>query len=116
MKENPILKLFLLTFLCSAVWHGFYPGYYFFFIYYAFFLSTASDIKNYCSWYLNFLPQRLRRFLAASLGFLFTGYVTTDFALYDVRDIIYYHNCQYWHFHIIIMSIFIFSLSPLGIK
>lgn len=68
---KPGILEFLLTFLISAFWHGFYPGYYMFFTFFGVLAYTVGDVKNYYSWYLNFLPQRFRRFLA---GF-FTYYM-----------------------------------------
>jgi hypothetical protein len=45
-----IILLFLLTFICSAIWHGFYKCYYYFFISF-YFLQQSSEILNKCGFY-----------------------------------------------------------------
>ncbi|CAI2367021.1 unnamed protein product [Moneuplotes crassus] len=111
-KAGP--KEFIITFMVSAFWHGFYPCYYFFFFYFAFVNLSAEEIYNTYSYFFRFLPQRIRRLMAWFLSYLFTCHIVTIFALYDVRDVIYYFNCQYWIYHIMAIGFFLFTISPPG--
>lgn len=43
---RPTFKTTIITYAVSAVWHGFYPGYYHFFIGYAFFSNAAQVMRN----------------------------------------------------------------------
>jgi lysophospholipid acyltransferase len=115
-KDGPGVFEFIVTFLMSAFWHGFYPGYYIFFIYIGVLTYSSGEIKNYYSWYFRLLPKRIARFLAGFWTYYFCSYIVPIFAIYDVRDIFYYYNCQYWHGHIILFLFFAFTISPLGSK
>ena len=95
--KRPGMFEFLMTFLISAFWHGFYPGYYLFFVYFGVFAYSSGEIKKYYSWYFMFLPQVIRRSMSVALTLVFTFYIVPVFAIYDIRDIFYYHNCQYWY-------------------
>ncbi|CAI2367763.1 unnamed protein product [Moneuplotes crassus] len=111
---KPGVKEYLLTFLCSAFWHGFYPCYYFFFSYFAILLLALEEIYDNYSWYFMWIPQTIRRLIGWMASYIFCCYIVTVFALYDVRDVLYYFNCQNWLYHIIIILFLAFSFSPAG--
>lgn len=102
--------------MVSAFWHGFYPGYYFMFFLYAFIQLSSVQIYEHYSWFFRHLPTTLRRVLGWLTGYIFTCHTVIVFALYDVRDIFTYFNCQYWIYHIILISFYFLSMSSIGAK
>ena len=115
-KGKPGVLEFLTTFVISAFWHGFYPGYYFFFFYVGPLIYLTGEFKYFYSWYFNFMPQKMRRFMAGFVTFYLFSYIVPVFAIYSLRDIFYYHSCQYFYCHIIVYGVFALSMSPLGVK
>jgi len=112
-EEAPIWKFFV-VFLISAFWHGFYPWYYFFFSYTGIYLFLSGDVKHSYSYYLNWMPK----YVQIALAYFFTTwinlYIGSSFMMFHPSDIIYHYNCQYWYGHILLGTVFILSLAPLG--
>jgi len=106
----------LVTFLVSAVWHGFYPKYYNFF-FFIFLLENASDILeqryNLYVWMdnQNFLLKNLFRFLTSFiLSYVCIMFETEDlYSAYRIKKNFYYIPS------IILLATFLF-LNLLGKK
>lgn len=77
---KPGLKETMITFGVSALWHGFYPYYYFMFFQCGCFVELAKDV--YRSRILfSFIPENLRDPVANFMTMLILNYLGTSFNL-----------------------------------
>ena len=68
----------LTTYLVSAFWHGFYPGYYFTFLAGALYTALCRQIYRKCTWPL---PAKLRPWLLYVPNYLLVDYFAASFSL-----------------------------------
>lgn len=103
-QGNPTVFEYLLTFMISAFWHGFYPGYYFFFLFYGMWMFIHKEFRKHYSYLFRFIPKRIGRFLAGASVFYGSMYIVPAFACYEWRSLIKFYNCQYWYFHFFLVA------------
>ena len=87
-------KANLTTYLVSAFWHGFYPGYYMCFVAGA--LYTALNRLIYQSFTWPF-KQKLRKIILYIPNYLLVDYFAAPFALQTFEDSLRF--CRAWHFY-----------------
>ena len=87
-------KANLSTYLVSALWHGFYPGYYLTFIAGALYTSLTRLIYKSVTWPLK---QKYRRPLLYIPNYLLVDYFAAPFALQTFEDS--WKFCRAWGFY-----------------
>lgn len=99
----PILS----TFVVSAIWHGFYPGYYLFFI--------SSGLLDYQFklgskiWVLfTWMPVHLQRFLLFAITYIQCAYWGLSFILLDMSRIHKFHSALSYSMHFVLLGSFLF--------
>lgn len=99
-------KANLTTYLVSAFWHGFYPGYYLTFVAGALYTALTRLIYKSFTWPLK---PKLRRIILYIPNYLLVDYFAAPFALQTFSDSLRF--CRAWnfygHFALIISFIFI---------
>jgi lysophospholipid acyltransferase len=113
-EDAPIWK-FLFVFLISAFWHGFYPSYYFFFSYVGIYLFLSGDMKYFYSYYFQWMPQTAQILCAYFFTTWINLYIGSSFMMFNPSDLIHHYNCQYWYGHILLISVFVLTLLPVGV-
>ena len=106
-----IILLFLLTFICSAIWHGFYKCYYYFFISF-YFLQQSSEILNKCGFY-NQLKQSnfiFKIIFSIIIQSIVNSVASIFFILKEDIVNIYLKNVYYFPF-ISVLFLYLFSQS-----
>ena len=106
-----IILLFLLTFICSAIWHGFYKCYYYFFISF-YFLQQSSEILNKCGFY-NQLKQSnfiFKIIFSIIIQSIVNSVSSIFFILKEDIVNIYLKNVYYFPF-ISVLFLYLFSQS-----
>merc|ERR1712137_1032638 len=117
---NPVV----FTFMVSAFWHGFYPGYYFFFILYAFYYKFEEAIDyNFKRVYImkdrttpkN--PTTYKCYIVAMtfITWFYINSITITFRLLDLSGTLNAWNGIFWVGHILGATLFIlfkFVLVP----
>ena len=74
-KENEEKAAFV-TFMVSAFWHGFYPGYYLFFIWVHLILAISKKVYKFRD-YFNWMPDIMKWILSNLFFWFFVGQVGT---------------------------------------
>lgn len=94
----------LTTYLVSAFWHGFYPGYYVTFVSGALYTALTRLIYKKFTWPLH---QKYRRPLLYIPNYLIVDYFAAPFALQTWEDT--WQFCKVWWFygHVIMIVAFI---------
>lgn len=92
----------LLTYALSAVWHGFYPGYYLTFLSGALFTFASREVRRYVRNY--FMSSKESKFIYDILTFALThfvlAYLTFPFVLLEFRPSIVLYNHLFWCLHL----------------
>lgn len=112
--EKPPVWKFFVVFLVSAFWHGFYPSYYFFFLFFAIHIFISGEVKIFYSYYLRNIPWSIQIFFAYLFTTWMNIYFGNSFMMFFPNDLVTHYNCQYWYGHIVLITLFIISLSPIG--
>jgi len=111
----------IITFVTSAFWHGFYPGYYLFFISGAFLEPIAQLIRDNFRWrFMNADgTEKPTKILYDIVGWIVTfytiDYLTIAFRLLDYSDGITVWRSVYFIVHVIGFILFV-SLTLFGVK
>mmetsp|Transcript_3030 Transcript_3030/g.2515 ORF Transcript_3030/g.2515 Transcript_3030/m.2515 type:complete len:471 (-) Transcript_3030:28-1440(-) len=114
--EKPAEYKFFVVFLVSAFWHGFYPSYYFFFFSVGIYLFISGEVKYVYGYYFRSLPTMVKTTLAYFLYNWVNLYLGNSFMMFGPRDLIRHYSNLNWYGHIILLSIFTLSLSPIGAR
>ncbi|KAJ8910646.1 hypothetical protein NQ315_005912 [Exocentrus adspersus] len=92
----------LLTYALSAVWHGFYPGYYLTFFSAAIFTFASRTVRRHVRGY--FMGSNESKLLYDILTFIVThfvlAYITFPFVLLEFWSCIRLYNKMFWCLHI----------------
>lgn len=100
-ERAPRFKVFL-TYALSALWHGFYPGYYITFFTGAIFTVAARIVRKNVRYY--FLENAEMKMFYDVLTFVVTrfvmAYVTFPFVLYEFWASVALYNKLFWHLHL----------------
>lgn len=98
------------TYLLSALWHGFYPGYYLTFLSGALFTFAARQVRRYVRNY--FMDSRETKLLYDLITFAVThfvlAYITFPFVSLEFYSSVVLYNKMYWCLHIGAVLAFIF--------
>lgn len=97
-------KANLSTYLVSAFWHGFYPGYYISFISGALYTALTKLIYKSFTWPL---PQKYRRPLLYIPNYLLANYFAAPFALQTFSDSFKFCRALYFYGHIVLVLSFL---------
>ncbi|KAK7502861.1 hypothetical protein BaRGS_00005810 [Batillaria attramentaria] len=104
----------IMTFVLSALWHGFWPGYYVMFLSGALFTFAARKWRRIVR--PHFQTSQVKRFsydIATWIATQMTiAYVTVPFVVLKAQPIITFYNNWYWSLHIIAVGILL--LLPSG--
>ncbi|XP_069109780.1 lysophospholipid acyltransferase 2-like [Argopecten irradians] len=106
----------LFTFVLSALWHGFFLGYYFTFISAAFFITVSRMVRAKIRPY--FLQSNSWKMFYDFLTFLLTyiaiSYVGVPFNVLSYENSMTFYNNMYWYLHIasVIMMLVCTFLLP----
>ncbi|KAJ8967560.1 hypothetical protein NQ314_002877 [Rhamnusium bicolor] len=107
----------ILTYALSAVWHGFYPGYYLTFFGGAIFTFAARTVRRHIR--NNFMGSNESKLLYDILTFIVThfvlSYVTFPFVLLELWPSIRLYNKMFWCLHIC-AGLALFSLPIIAPK
>ncbi|KAL5014016.1 hypothetical protein ScPMuIL_008286 [Solemya velum] len=102
----PVLKT-LLTFMLSGLWHGFYPGYYFTFLFGTF--CTAAGRKVHRNIRPLFLEPEKKKLVYDIVTWFCTqltiAYLAVPFTILYTQTTLDFYNSFYWCFHIAVISI-----------
>jgi len=114
----------LATYGVSAMWHGFYPGYYLFFLTFAILDQLARLIRSRIRPY--FLPEgSLKKRVYDVLCFFCMNFVTNylglSFVVLDLGKVLDWWKAQYYYGHIAVFSLYAIlfvwsSIAPLPTK
>ncbi|XP_018575439.1 lysophospholipid acyltransferase 1 [Anoplophora glabripennis] len=100
----------ILTYGLSAIWHGFYPGYYITFLSAAIFTFAARTVRRHVRGY--FMGSNESKLLYDILTFIVThfvlAYVTFPFVLLEFWASIRLYNKMFWCIHIFAVTALIF--------
>jgi len=104
-ERVPFQKTFI-TYVLSATWHGFYPGYYFSFIGAVFFTQAARAVRRNIR--PHFQSSNALRVLYDIITWFFAqlslGYLIVPFTILEFWPTVYfYHYSMYWFLHIIVI-------------
>ncbi|CAF0983475.1 unnamed protein product [Brachionus calyciflorus] len=92
------------VFFISCLWHGFYPGYYFSFVYSALVIYVGRGIRRNIR--PKFLHNKFLSFIYSIIGWVVTqlliAYIVCPFFLLNFESSIKFLNSFYWIGHIII--------------
>lgn len=77
---KPGLKESVKTFMVSAIWHGFYPYYYYMFFLCGVVVELAKDIYR-ARILFEFIPASMRHFVGNIVTLIFLNYLGTSFGL-----------------------------------
>ncbi|KAI0208979.1 Membrane-bound O-acyltransferase domain-containing protein 2 [Lamellibrachia satsuma] len=107
----------LLTYLLSALWHGYYPGYYFTFISAAFFTMAGRCIRRTIRPF--FLTAPWKKALYECVTWVGTQlsltYLIVPFCLLEFwPTVYYYHYSMHWFLHVAVALVLVI-LPPTGI-
>jgi len=109
----------IITYTVSAFWHGFYPGYYTFFILTAFITEVAKDVRRYIRPLViddakpNPTAQFLYTVVTTFTTSLFLNYGGSQFLLLDIWDGLTLCKSMYYFGHIVPVAALVFFRSPL---
>lgn len=90
--------------IVSAVWHGFYPGYYIMFISYGLVMATSRSIYRNLTWPFRQSTKPMVTFLPV---WLVLDFITPPFVLLTWSDSAQYYNSMYWWAHCVCVSLLI---------
>jgi hypothetical protein len=96
----------------SAVWHGFYPGYYLMFTTYALVSATSRQLYRHLVYPL---PHRTRAFLLFIPNWLIVDYIMPPFVLLTWEKSVLYYRRNLWWGHVACL-ITLAGLSLCGVK
>eukprot|EP00347_Sterkiella_histriomuscorum_P004536 403360089 len=97
----------LTTFIVSAVWHGFYPGYFMFFISSGFndyMFKAGSKIYILFEW----VPKFIQKFLLFSWSYFQCAYWGLSFILLDLKSIHKLHSAVHYSLHFVLAFALLF--------
>jgi len=101
----------LMTFIVSAIWHGFYPGYIVFF-FWIFVLDlhekTARKVVPKFAYLYAWVPQKLQNAFVFCFYMYGLGYFHVSFVTMYVDVWVAAFNEVYWFFHIITVVSLVF--------
>ncbi|XP_071957009.1 lysophospholipid acyltransferase 2-like [Antedon mediterranea] len=104
----------LFTFILSALWHGFYPGYFITFLSAAFFSAAGSKVRYSVRPY--FLKSvRMKQFYDVITWFfthLTLAYFIAPFTFLRLQPTIDYFNSMYWFLHIAALMVIVVLPTP----
>lgn len=95
-----------LTFALSALWHGFYAGYFIFFLQYYFIESIHSNFRRA----VTRLNPKVGYVLTSMLTFMTMSYAGISFILLDPVYGWYIYSALYFYGHIVYVGIFLVTL------
>ncbi|XP_038051425.1 lysophospholipid acyltransferase 2-like [Patiria miniata] len=93
----------LLTFILSAFWHGFYPGYFATFISGSLLVSAAAKVRYAMRPYFLSSPQMKLFYdvLTWSCTYFSLAYIITPFTYLRLEPTLQFFNSYYWFLHIL---------------
>lgn len=94
----------LTTYLVSAFWHGFYPGYYITFVSGALYTALTRQIYRKFTWPL---PPKWRPILLYLPNYLLVDYYAAAFSLQTLQDSIAFAKAWYFYGHIFMLLAFL---------
>jgi hypothetical protein len=95
----------ILVKLISAVWHGFYPGYYFTFISYGLLAFTSRSMYRNVSWPL---PKWSKGMFVYVPLWMVLDFITVPFVLLSWSASVQFYNSMHWWAHILCILILAF--------
>ncbi|XP_074656765.1 membrane-bound glycerophospholipid O-acyltransferase 2-like [Tubulanus polymorphus] len=106
----------VLTFGLSAIWHGFYPGYYFTFISGSFFLAASRKVRRHIRPYFLASPTLKSIYDVITWFFcqLTLGHLVVPFSLLEFVWCVQYFNSFYWFMHISVLLILVAPVPHSG--
>lgn len=93
----------LLTFMMSAIWHGFYPGYYIFFSGAALMDYQGKLAERAIAPYFEGMPHIVNRILAYLWCYIGCSYFAVGFTLLSVEKFHQVYMSLYYYFHVILI-------------
>eukprot|EP01137_Pigoraptor_chileana_P003042 Opistho-2@42683 len=111
---KPTFTATMATYLTSAFWHGFYPGYYLMFVSSAFITNVARDIRRHLRpVFMNADgTPRPSKVAYDFFGWLFTqfslNYVCTIFVLLTIHDSFLVWKSLYFCVHVVVVVLTVF--------
>ena len=78
--QKPTLWSNCVTFLVSAMWHGFYPAYYLVFVLFTLIIELSKDFYRMRSIF-KAIPEKIRHFVAYFFNVMCMGYIAVIFFL-----------------------------------
>ena len=104
-KGGGAAKAIFATFLASAVWHGFYPGHYIFFVTLGF-LDYVSKLYGYVlmPFVHKVLPEAVIYFISWFFAYSWFSYVNISFFLLSLENSRAVYGSMYYIGHIIILA------------
>ena len=92
--------------MVSALWHGFYPGYYLMFASYGLVMAASRVIYKSFSWPL---PQWTKPYILYLPVWLILDYITPPFVYLSWDVSIAFYRSMYWWGHVVCIIIVVFS-------
>lgn len=116
--KKPTFVSSLVTFMVSALWHGFYPGYYLSFITGAFAQILGKYLRRYIRPFFltqNMQPTRYKvcyDIVSVIVTLMAWNYIAQPFVLLNLRDSLLFWQRYNFFVHIGILCLMLFFLSP----
>jgi lysophospholipid acyltransferase len=79
--QRPGAKETIITFLVSAMWHGFYPFYYFMFFFCGCFIELIKDLFKAKNLFKGLLPHAVMDLLQRALIMIYMNYMGISFSM-----------------------------------
>jgi len=108
-KENKTLAS-MITFSISAVWHGFYPVYYIFFIQFYLIEQSSKIVEERLNFFtrlkkMNIMMKLIFNFILMSI----LSYLGISFALLTISNVIKFYGYFYFIPNFIIMLVYVYT-------
>lgn len=112
-ERTPTFMRVPCVFLCSAFWHGFYPGYYMMFLSFALFTITARTVRRRCRPFFQQSPISSMSYdiLTTIVANLTTNYCQGPFILLEAESGLLFWKAFYFIPHMV--AVFILFLTHL---
>ena len=110
-KESFNFASTFITFTVSAIWHGFYPGYYVFFTGAALMDYHSKLAEKALAPYFSWLPFTVVRALSFLWCYLGCAYFSIGFSLLSFERFYPVYKQLYYYFHIVLIASLLFFLS-----
>lgn len=118
--QRPTFYTTLITFAICAIWHGFYPGYYFTFISAALLVTCHRTLRRNARPIFLTSPYSSFKFCYDLLGWLFSqsivNYICLPFILLNVPDCLYVWKLNAFYGHLTMILVFSFFFVFNGTK